>query len=439
MKRRFTFIALALLVLVIASSVSVFAQGDVVTLRYTFGANREEAAVREQLIAEFERLYPNIKIEAEIPPGTAQDAILTMFAGGNPPDVTMAWELNYPAYATQNMYLDLDPLMANDEEFQAYKDDYYQTYLDMFNWDGKQVAMPEQNTGIVLFYNKGLFREAGLEFPPDNFDDMTWTWDVFLEYAKALTKVDENGRVTQFGYADMWDPPLTAMVWSFTNGAEWFDRGVNPTRSTINTPESVEAVQFYADLINVHRVAPSNVQSQVQTNHDMFADGKIGMGTVGHWFVPLFNSAKEEKGLDYDVAPFPIGPNGHEANIRSEVGGTGLAIAAATKHPEEAWEFVKFMTGPRGQEVIASTGLFTPVMKSVSENVFAKSEFEPDNAIVFTDTAAHAKPMPLSPEWGRINEAWVRLFDDVFRGIKPASEVLPLIEAENNAALRRVR
>ena len=89
----------------------------------------------------------------------------------------------------------------------------------------------------------------------------------------------------------------------------------------------------------------------------------------GHWRYETFTSADD---LDFDVTALPVGPKGHGA--QSNIGTTGLAIAAASPRKEQAWEFVKFATGPVGQAVIAESGLFVPVLTSaVSSPGFAKA------------------------------------------------------------------
>ena len=92
---------------------------------------------------------------------------------------------------------------------------------------------------------------------------------------------------------------------------------------------------------------------------DLFSSGKAAMALGGHWRYQTFSRAD---GLDFDVTVLPVGPKGHGA--RSNIGTTGLAIAASSPRKQQAWEFVKFATGPVGQALIGESGLFVPVLTS---------------------------------------------------------------------------
>src|SRR5690606_34937624 len=120
---------------------------------------------------------------------------------------------------------------------------------------------------MVLWYNKDIFDKAGVPYPPSNPGE--WTWEEFVETARALT-VDRNGRrpgdpgfdpnrIQTYGVAfGTWWAPVLPFVWS--NGGDWFDE--TGRQVLIDQPESVEALQNLADLIYKHRVAPTPTQME---------------------------------------------------------------------------------------------------------------------------------------------------------------------------------
>lgn len=173
----------------------VMRKGSQVTLTYYFGANATEAQLRQKLFSQFEAANPDIKIVAQID-GTAHlQKLNTEIAGGNTPDLMMAWELDYSAYAKRGVLMDLDQFIKNDSEFQhTVMSQQYKAVLDMFSYGGKLWVLPEQITDTVLFYNKDHVKAAGLKMPT-TWDDPTWTWDKFLEFATKLTQKRGN-RVT---------------------------------------------------------------------------------------------------------------------------------------------------------------------------------------------------------------------------------------------------
>ena len=146
---------------------------------------------------------------------------------------------------------------------------------------------------------------------PTSWDDPTWTWDKFLGYAEKLTQ-KRGSRVTRYGYAEMWGWPLTACnVIAAANGGDWFSQPVNPPAgsSNLSDPKIAEAIQWYADLTNVHKVAAGNRTLTTTPGFQLFMTGKASMGIVGHWFYPAFAGTQ---GLNFDIAPVPIGPNGDQ-------------------------------------------------------------------------------------------------------------------------------
>ena len=118
---------------------------------------------------------------------------------------------------------------------------------------------------------------------------------------------------------------------------------MNPTHLNFDKPAFIEGIQFYADLNTKHRVAPSASESQSMSQTDLFTSGHAAMALGGHWRYQTLERAGD---LDFDLAVLPTGPKGHAA--QSNIGTTGLAIAASSLRKQQAWEFVKFATGPVG-------------------------------------------------------------------------------------------
>jgi multiple sugar transport system substrate-binding protein len=401
-------------------------------LVFFFGANPEEAKTRQRIIDAFTAKYPQITVKTDIAEGDPVQELQTQFAGGAGPDVMMAWELSYSGLAERGIFADLGEFILRDPDFSStVVPDHVPGLLDMFKWKGKQYVLPEQYAGVVLYYNKKLFDEAGVAYPSADWKDASWTYDKFLETAKALTKTDASGKVTQFGFVDAWWPPLSATVLAFGNGGAWFDQYVNPRQSTITDPKLTEGVQFYADLINVHKVAPSAEETQTQSGADMFMGGRAAMALVGHWFYPAFSQAE---GLEFDIAVLPRGPQG--TTPKTDLGSTGLSISASSKNRDQAWEFVKFATGPEGQRIIAESGLFVPVLRSVGRsNAFLGSHSKIKNVQVFTEAIENSVPLPITPAWNQIADIWARELDAVIRGQAKASDAHAKIDPQIDALL----
>jgi multiple sugar transport system substrate-binding protein len=403
-----------------------------VNLRVFFGANPEEAKVRQTIFDGFTALNPNIKITPEIPTQNTTEALLTEVAGGDPPDVAMAWELQYPILAEKGAYKDLGDLINADANYGSkVLPDFYKSHIDMYTWKGKLYVLPEQNASVVLYYNKKLFDDAGVAYPPSDWSDKTWDWAKFLDACKKLTKSDGN-TITQYGYTEAWWPPLSAVIFAYSNGGNWFDRYSDPTKVTVTDPKVVQAFQFYADLWNKEKVATNPEAWKVQAGYQMFAAGKAAMTLVGHWFYPEFSKA--EHNLSMDIGVFPVGPGG--TTSKTDLGGTGMSIVNLTKHLDEAWKFLSYECGPEGQKVIAKSGLFAPTLQSVANSPdFLNAHTAIKNAVVFNTAMENAVSFPIGPAWDAMADPLGRDLDALWNGTSNAEESLTKAQDEMQKAL----
>ncbi|WP_204079187.1 ABC transporter substrate-binding protein [Mycobacterium riyadhense] len=418
-----------------AASVAPWAAGcasDDDALTFFFAANPDELRPRIRIVNEFQRRHPDIKVRALLSgPGVMQQ-IATFCAGGKCPDVLMTWELTYAELADRGVLLNLNTLLARDPGFAGQlKSDSIGALYETFTYNGGQYSFPEQWSGTFLYYNKQLFAEAGVRPPPSTWKQ-PWSFGEFLDTAKGLTKREASGRVTQWGFVNAWVSFYTAGLFAMNNGVPWSTPRMNPTHLNFDHDAFIEAAQFYADLINKHKVAPSTSDQQSMSTADLFAVGKAAMALGGHWRYQTFDRAP---GLDFDVAPLPIGPHGQAAC--SDIGVTGLAISSTSQRKEQAWEFVKFATGPVGQQMIGESRLFVPVLQSaITSDGFADVHRRLDNLAVLTEGPAVSQGMPITPAWEKISALMERSFGPVLRGAQPATSLTRLSHAVDEV-LRR--
>jgi multiple sugar transport system substrate-binding protein len=405
-----------------AAAVSAWATGcssDDDALTFFFAANPEEADARQRVVDAFQRRHPDIKVRTLLSGGNPLQHMSIYCAGGKCPDVLMAWDLTYAGLAARGVLLDLNTMLAQDKAFAAdLRSDGIRSLYDTFTFDGGQYALPEQWSGNFLYYNKKLFAEAGVRPPPGRWDQ-PWSFGEFLDAAKGLTKRDRSGRVSQWGYVDSWVPFYAAGLFGMNNGVPWCTPRMNPTHLNFDNEAFLEGIQFYADLAHKHRVAPTSSDIQSMSTMDLFTSGRAAMALGGHW---RYQTVDLAKGLDFDVTVLPTGPKGRAA--RSNIGTTGLAIAASSPRKQQAWEFVKFATGPVGQAVTAESGLFVPVLRSaITSAGFAEAHTRIDNLHVLTGGPVHSEGMPITPEWSKIVALMDRNFGPVLRGVRPATSL----------------
>jgi len=388
-------------------------------LTFFFAANPEEADARQRVVDAFQRRHPDIKVRTLLSGGNPLQHMSIYCAGGKCPDVLMAWDLTYAGLAARGVLLDLNTMLAQDKVFTAdVKADGIRSLHDTFTFYGGQYALPEQWSGNFLYYNKKLFAEAGVRSPPGRWDQ-PWSFGEFLDVAKALTKRDRSGRVSQWGYVDSWVAFYAAGLFGMNNGVPWCTPRMNPTHLNFDNEAFLEGIQFYADLAHKHRVAPTSSDTQSMSTMDLFTSGRAAMALGGHWRYQTVDLAKD---LDFDVTVLPTGPKGRAA--RSNIGTTGLAIAASSPRKQQAWEFVKFATGPVGQAVTAKSGLFVPVLRSaIASAGFAEAHARIGNLAVLTGGPTHSEGMPVTPQWPKIASLMDRNIGPVLRGTRPATSL----------------
>lgn len=401
-------------------------------LRFYFGANPEEGRARQDVIDAFQKKFPQITIKPQFSEGDPLVELQTQFAGGDAPDIIMGWT-SYPGLAKRGLFMDLTPFLSEESTFlEQLTKDLSPLFLKMFQFEGKQMILPEQYTGVVIMYNKKLLDDAGVTDLPTSWDDASWTYDAFLDLAKTLTKKDGD-RINQFGFTDSWWTPLTSLLFGINNGGAWFDNDyLYPTRCTASDPKLIEGVQFFADLANVHHVSPNAEQSQTQAGPDMFMASRAALTLTGHWMYRAFTSVE---GLEFDIAPLPHGND--ESVSHTNMDATGLGIGSQTKYPRQAWEFLKFCAGTEGQNLEASSGLFVPVRTSSREGEeFAGAHTAIEHESVWIDSPDYGVQQPVSDFWNEIQPVWVRAVERITSGSAQAADELPKMETEINVILK---
>ncbi|NMB13093.1 MAG: sugar ABC transporter substrate-binding protein [Firmicutes bacterium] len=414
-------LASCLLVLILALGcgwvVSAAAE-ETVTLVWSFWGDPGELPPNDRVIEAFEAKYPHIKIEKQHAPWSSYfDRIQTQMAGGVAPDVMFL--NNIPSYASRGVLMPLDDLIA---ETGYDISPYYPELLRIFTFNDVVYGFPRDNDTTVFYYNKGLFDETGVAYP-----DGSWTWDDFLEAAKKLTKTDARGRTTQYAVAL---ENNTYPVWVYQNDGKVFDDAMYPSEFMLHEPKGVEAIQFIADLINEYKVAPSFAQMlQLGSSTDLFQSGRVAMAMTNAARIPSFQQAKFEWG----IAPLLAGPTGIRANT---MGGAGYVISANTKHPEEAWTFLRFLAGEEGQAIFASTGVAVPAYRSDTTREAFVSAVPGGYGHVFINETENGVLFPIFDGWVEVSTSIVNpALDLIWIGEKTAADALADIADEVQAYL----
>jgi multiple sugar transport system substrate-binding protein len=348
-------------------------------ITYQLWGSPAEAEVWQKLAQQFETLHPDIKVKVEVSDWDSYwEKIRVLMAGGTPPDIFAMDAPLYPDWQSRGVLLNLQPFLDAEPHL---LDGIYPIALQAYKLPDGYYGLPRDFQTIVLYYNKDMFDAAHVGYPTAD-----WTYDDFRKAAKTLTRdVNGDGTIDQWGFwAEVVDPEpyWGPVVWSY--GGDIVDAAA--AKTLIGSEPAMQAWHFIADMWLKDKSMPTEEQLR-QYGEDGFQAGIAAMGVSGHWSVPDYAGQK----FKWGVAPLPKGPAGRVTSVNS----AGFVIAKASKHPKEAWAFVKFAIGEQGQSALAKIGLAVPILKSVAESpAYLGQSSAPIDHKLFIDALqyAHLKP-----------------------------------------------
>jgi len=383
----------------------------------TFGSwgSLDEQITINQVLKVFMQRYPTIDVQPQYT--SFADYFVKLNAdlvSRSIPDVMF---LTYvPTYASKGA---LQDIRAMSRQHGKNLSTYTPGELFLFEWNGGLYGVPRDNDTKVIFYNRALFRAAGVPYPKDG-----WSWDDLRATAKRLTK-GSGARISQYGFAyetDFW------RLWLWEKGAELFDNDAKPTRVTFNTPQAAQALQFIADLTNTDHVTPPATQMQSSaTIASLFAGGQLAMAFGNHALVPTF---AKTAGLDWSVVGMP-----HFAGrpMVNATGGAGYCMSSYTKSPAATYQLWDFMTGPVATLTFSQGNDVTPIDAATLDSGFWKSK--PYNA-VFQQQSKTGHRLPSFPTFFDVYTAADTALQPLWIGEGSAAQLLPKAAAAATKVLQ---
>ena len=311
-----------------------------------------------------------------------EQKLLVASAGGNPPDVAGLYSYLVAAYADKGA---LVPLGARAAAAGIEREDYIPHYWDFGVYKGELWALPTAPAATALHWNKRLFREAGLdpEKPPVTIEELD-------AYAEKLTKWEvtlaDGSKEIQSGYLpdvphsrkrliQVGFLPTEPGWWNYGWGFFFGGTMLTPDdKVTINSPENVRAYEWVASYTKkIGRDAVQRFRSgfgNFSSPQNPFLSGKIAMQLQGVWMYNFVQ--KYAPGMQWGAAPFPVPADHPELYGRSIAEADVIVIPKGSKHPDEAFEFIRFVSTRKALESLAAGQLkFTP-LKEVSSEFWAK-------------------------------------------------------------------
>jgi multiple sugar transport system substrate-binding protein len=317
-------------------------KGGKVTLNALFmkqaGYSEEDVT---NITKEFEKNNPNIKIKATFAPYEALEQKIQTSAKSGGFDVVVIDAPWTAKFAKAGFVKDVTDKLKSDD-----KSDIFTGAIDSVSYDGKLFGMPWLNDTKFLFYNKEILEKAGIQNPPANFDELK-------EQAKMIQEKNlvPYPIVWSWSQAEALVCDFTAITSSF--GGKMTDESGKPT---LNDPKNVAALKYMTETLNEKLTDPKSTEYLEEDVRGVFSSGKAAFAL--NWTY-MYNMANDEKESSVagkvGIAPIPMSVNG----------GMGLSVTSGSKHVDEAWKYIEYLSSKEVQENYAKNAL--PIWKSLYE------------------------------------------------------------------------
>jgi len=383
----------------------------------------------DKFAIDFEKENPGIKVHP-IYSGTYQDSItkaLTAVKSNDAPAMSVLLSTDMYTLIDEDAIVPWDPLIRTAED-RAWLQGFYPAFMENSQTGGKTWGIPFQRSTIVLYYNKEMFKEAGLD--PNHAPE---TWKEMAEYAQKLTKRDASGKVMQWGVQI---PASGFPYWLFQgltteNGVQLMNAA--GTETYYDKPAVIEAVQYWVDLTSKYKAHPEGIVEWGTTPKDFFERKVAMMWTTTGNLTNVRSNAK----FDFGVAMLP-------ANKRrgSPTGGGNFYLFKQTKPEQQAaaFKFVKWITSPAraaqwgidtGYVAVRPDAWETPEMKKYV------AEFPP--AAVARDQLQFAVAELSTHDNQRVTKALNDGLQAALTGSKPAEQAMKDAQREADRLLKSYR
>jgi multiple sugar transport system substrate-binding protein len=378
----------------------------------------------QSVMADFNETHPDIRVFYTPDPENVAQVMLEEMARGTAPDVFQGCCDFFPIWAQRGGTLNLSSYVESDLEQDTIDNWSPAQYQAFFLADGHQFGLPKYHGGLALYYNRDLFDEVGVDYPTDE-----WNHDDYLDAMTLLTK-DRDGD----GRTDLWGS-MVDIAWEriqvHVNG--WGGHLIDPQDPTLcrmADTEALAAMEWIRARMWDDRVMASFLDVQNMETRQAFIAGRVAMVEDGSWALKdILANAPFRIG----VAPFPAGPVRRVTLASTD----GFGIYARTRHPEAAWELLKFLCGEEYGRAMAQASFLQPARASlVGEWVgFIRDEFpeKADEVDIAAFADGHLKGYSVTAEIAdnmadvvqRTSAAWARIFT---LGEAPVDEMLPICE-----------
>jgi multiple sugar transport system substrate-binding protein len=338
------------------------------TITIWVGWSARELKEFKKIVAEYDNKHADVNVK--VVGGINDDKITAAIRSGNVPDVVSSFtSANVGSYCKSGAWIDLKPFLSKDKiDVNVFPktSQYYTQY------QGKRCALPFLADVYGLYYNKKMFRAAGLKGPPKTMSQLT-------AYAKKLTKKNPDGSIKVAGYNPFLGfysgnaPDLSVYAPLF--GAKYVDASGKSELS--RDPAWSRLLTWQKSLIDWYGYKKlqkfnAGAADEFSSSH-AFEIGKLAMMIDGEWRVAFIQAEHPE--LSYGTAPAPVDDAHPNLYGGGYVNGTIIGIPKGVKHKDQAWKLLKYLTFDPHPLALFSNGIRNVPTTKASLN---SPEIKPD-------------------------------------------------------------
>jgi multiple sugar transport system substrate-binding protein len=385
-----------------------------VTLTFAFPDDAASSAAAMAQIAAYTGEHPEVQVTAKPLPAAdyARRLLDSVDTTATDVDLFVSTDSLVPALINRRAALDLQALLAGQSAFKP--GDFEPAALAAWQRGSALYGLPADAVPQVLFYNQDLFTAAGVAAPAPG-----WTWDDWLAKAKQLTvRSNDSDTISQYGTAlSTW----AGMVWG--NGGELLS--ADGTQTLLDSPAAAAGVQFAADMVNVHRVAPAPKDAGGPDPVELFQAQKVAMLPGVSSLASRLLAAKLP--FKWAIAPLPIGKV-----AVSPISVSGLAISARSPNVQAALDFAAWIVGPAGSALkLNSTPFIAPALRSAAAQ---ERQISGEEAIL--QALQNGRTQPQVEVWPEVKALVDQALRPVWQGQQSVQAAYRQIAPDVNALLK---
>jgi len=326
-----------------------------VKLTMSAWGNPEEIKGYQRALDAYKEESPHVEIDLiPVPSDSYEQKLFTQLSGGSAPDIFYAGDGYISKLIETGKIEDLTDFIESSESY-VKADEFADGLWGGARKDGRIYGVSVDNNPFLMYYNKNVLEEAGIEkSPQEHFEEGTWNWDTFEEMTGQIVEAGKKGYVGE-------SSGVHTFSWVWSNGGELYDDDGNIVLES--NEKAKEAFKYLEQLIDGGNITYAGSLPDGQGADAMFMSNQVGFVAAGRWLTPMFS---ENENLEFDYIPWPT--NTGNKMEPAAIAIAFLSAASDSENLDEALKFLSFYTSTIGQEArLVGNGNAVPSVDGIDE------------------------------------------------------------------------